>query len=101
MAFQKVDFLFIGRDYWIFGGASFSGCGYRTGFLCGLFPDDRIYCHSHADLRGPGTGLAFHGLYYFPGRRDPAFLHGDFRGVSGENVSGDEASAHLSTERIQ
>ena len=101
MAFQKADFLFIGRDYRIFGGTPFSGCGHRIGFLCDLFPDDRIYCFSDADLRGPGTGVAVHGLYYFSGGWDPAVLHGDLRRVSGENVFGDEAPAHLSIERIQ
>ena len=64
-------------------------------------PYDPGACRADADLGRPGVRLAVAGVHHPHGQRDTALLHGNRRGISVQDLSGDEAQTHLHPEGFQ
>ncbi len=89
------------RDYRFFCCSSVTGIGCRGMLLCPVVHNDSGDHCKDADLGRPGVWVAVISVYYFYGKWNPAFLYGNRRRISVQDLSGDKAQADFYSKRFQ
>ena len=97
----EIIYLFIRRDYRFFCCSSVTGIGCRGMLLCPVVHNDSGDHCKDADLGRPGVWVAVISVYYFYGKWNPAFLYGNRRRISVQDLSGDKAQADFYSKRFQ
>ena len=96
MIFLEVVFVCIGWNYrFLYGSAG--TCLYYGRIV--LFPcicSDYFYHYSQSGIWRSDIGLAITGMHYFSHQWRTAVLHGNYRAISVQDISGSEKKADLS-----
>ena len=75
MVAAQIIFLFVGRDYRVFGCPAFLGVRCGNFVLYPFFFDNCVYYCAHDRVGGSGSRLAFTCVYHFYGERSTTALY--------------------------
>ena len=91
MVGAKIIYLFSGGNHRFLGCTLVLSIGCRGSILCTvIFHDTGDHC-AYVDLGGSSVRMAVIGMHYFYGKWNPTFLYRNRRGISLQNISGNQA----------